>query len=107
MNVHYDPQHWEDPDVFNPNRFYDELSKTIKNDEHLIPFSIGRRFCLGQSLAEKEYFLFFTNLFYKFKFSMAPGKGLPPIGRDVSVMVGLLRGVPLYEVVINYNDALT
>ena len=101
LNVHYDPGHWKDPETFNPDRFYDEATNTFKNDDHLIPFSVGKRYCLGQSLAEKEYFLFFANLFQTFRFSMAPGKGLPPIGKNVGTAVGILRGVPLYEVILN------
>ena len=100
LNVHYDPEHWTDPETFNPDRFYDEATNTFKNDDHLIPFSVGKRYCLGQSLAEKEYFLFFANLFQTFRFSMAPGKGLPPIGKNVGTAVGILRGVPLYEVIL-------
>ena len=100
LNVHYDPEYFKNADTFDPNRFYDEDTNTFKPNERLIPFSIGRRFCLGQSLAEKEYFLFFTSLLQKFKFGMAPGLGLPPIGRDVSIMVGIIRGAPLFDVIM-------
>ena len=68
LHVHYDKDHWQNPEAFNPNRFIDENSQTFKTNERLIPFSIGKRYCLGQSLAEKEYFLFFVGLLQKFEF---------------------------------------
>ena len=101
LNVHYNPNHWKDPEIFNPERFYENATNTFKNDDHLIPFSVGKRYCLGQSLAEKEYFLFFANLVQSFNFSTAPGKDLPPIGKNSGTMAGILRGVPIYEVILN------
>ena len=68
LHVHFDQTYWENPEVFNPSRFIDEKSQTFKTNERLIPFSIGKRYCLGQSLAEKEYFLFFVGLLQKFEF---------------------------------------
>ena len=68
LHVHFDQTYWENPEEFNPNRFIDEKSQTFKTNERLIPFSIGKRYCLGQSLAEKEYFLFFVGLLQKFEF---------------------------------------
>jgi hypothetical protein len=35
---------------------------TVRKDEHLIPFSIGKRQCLGETLARAELFLFFTGM---------------------------------------------
>ena len=51
--------HWQNGMTFNPDRF---LLKdgSVKKDEHLIPFSIGKRQCLGETLAKAEMFLFFT-----------------------------------------------
>ena len=66
--MHFDQNYWDNPEVFDPSRFIDEKSQTFKTNERLIPFSIGKRYCLGQSLAEKEYFLFFVGLLQKFEF---------------------------------------
>merc|ERR1711976_245439 len=38
--------YWGDGEVFRPERFLNEKGEVIK-DEHLIPFSIGKRQCLG------------------------------------------------------------
>ena len=58
MRIHYDERYWEDPSAFNPERFYDKEAKKCKKYINLVPFGIGKRFCLGQPLAEKELFLF-------------------------------------------------
>ena len=39
--AHRDPNIWQDPDRFNPERLLDGDGKFVKN-EHLIPFSMGK-----------------------------------------------------------------
>ncbi len=39
-HVHHDPDVWEDPEVFRPERFLDEAGKVVV-PPHFIPFSIG------------------------------------------------------------------
>ena len=49
-NVHRNPQHWENPLEFNPNRFFDQKEK--RNPFAFIPFLGGKRICLGKTFAE-------------------------------------------------------
>ena len=44
---------------FRPERFLDAAGR-VRKDDHLIPFSIGRRQFLGETLAKVELFLFFA-----------------------------------------------
>ncbi|KAI6240313.1 (pine wood nematode) hypothetical protein [Aphelenchoides fujianensis] len=53
-----DPKHFPEPKRFNPDRFIDANGK-LKRADHLIPFSLGKRQCLGEGLARMELFLFF------------------------------------------------
>uniref|UniRef100_A0A8C6IE59 Cytochrome P450, family 2, subfamily r, polypeptide 1 n=1 Tax=Mus spicilegus TaxID=10103 RepID=A0A8C6IE59_MUSSI len=64
-SVHFDEKYWKDPDMFYPERFLDSNGYFTKK-EALIPFSLGRRHCLGEQLARMEMFLFFTSLLQQF-----------------------------------------
>lgn len=60
-SAHFDPQVWNEPQVFNASRFLTSdgaIDQDMK--KHVIPFSVGRRRCIGSDLARIELFLFFT-----------------------------------------------
>ena len=59
--------HWEEGSKFIPDRFLNN-DGNVKMDDHLIPFSIGKRQCLVETLAKAELFLFFTSLIHQFRF---------------------------------------
>ncbi|NXU83545.1 CP2J2 protein, partial [Xiphorhynchus elegans] len=63
-SVMFDKNEWETPDTFNPGHFLKD-GKFWKR-EAFVPFSIGKRACLGELLARSELFLFFTSLLQKF-----------------------------------------
>nr|XP_046246528.1 cytochrome P450 2J2-like [Scatophagus argus] len=72
-SVLFDKNEWETPDVFNPGHFLDSEGQFRRRDAFL-PFSAGKRVCLGEQLARMELFLFFTCLLQRFTFSPVPGK---------------------------------
>ncbi|KAE9547875.1 hypothetical protein FO519_008912, partial [Halicephalobus sp. NKZ332] len=74
-NVLYDEEIFPDPLTFNPGRFIDS-SGNLKKIEQLVPFSIGKRQCLGESLARMELFLILSNLFKHF--DLKPEGEFPP-----------------------------
>uniref|UniRef100_A0A3B3WRQ7 Uncharacterized protein n=2 Tax=Poecilia mexicana TaxID=48701 RepID=A0A3B3WRQ7_9TELE len=76
-SVLHDESVWETPHSFNPQHFLDQDGK-FKKREAFMPFSAGKRVCLGEQLARMELFLFFTSLLQRFKFS-------PPAGEQPSL----------------------
>ncbi|MEE6498255.1 hypothetical protein FKM82_003016 [Ascaphus truei] len=71
-SVLYEKTQWETPYEFNPNHFIDAEGKFVKK-QAFVPFSIGRRLCVGESLARMELFIFFVGLLQKFTFLPPPG----------------------------------
>lgn len=101
-NLYYimnDPKKWTEPQVFKPERFLDDRGRFVPS-ERVVPFSVGKRYCLGQSLAEKEFFLFFTGLMQRFEFRAAPGYDLPGYNLDATHPSGLARSPPPYKVLL-------
>ncbi|XP_020391473.1 cytochrome P450 2K1-like [Rhincodon typus] len=82
-SVLYDKTQWEKPNEFNPSHFLDAEGRFVKR-EAFMPFSAGRRICLGESLAKMELFLFFTTLMQRFSF-----RALPTAPLDLTPCVGL------------------
>ncbi|XP_025055596.1 cytochrome P450 1A5-like isoform X3 [Alligator sinensis] len=67
---------WKDPSTFNPERFLNaegtEVNKT--NGEKVLVFGLGKRKCIGESIARWEIFLFLTTLLQQLEFNICDGK---------------------------------
>ncbi|BFZ12387.1 hypothetical protein BsWGS_15427 [Bradybaena similaris] len=71
-----DKKTWGDPLNFRPERFLDSEGNLVV-PEQFVPFSLGRRVCLGESLAKMELFLFLSALIQRFEFLPADPNNLP------------------------------
>nr|QQL94710.1 cytochrome P450 2j2 [Lateolabrax maculatus] len=72
-SVLFDKNEWATPDIFNPEHFLDSEGQFRRRDAFL-PFSAGKRVCVGEHLARMELFLFFTCLLQRFTFCPVPGE---------------------------------
>ena len=70
--VHRSERYFADPLQFRPERFLDADGK-FQSDKNVIPFSVGKRQCLGESLARNELFLFLTGVLQNFSFRFPEG----------------------------------
>nr|AJN91165.1 cytochrome P450 monooxygenase CYP305B1 [Cnaphalocrocis medinalis] len=81
-DLHFDPEIWDDPHEFKPERFIDECG-ALKNSEHMYPFGLGRRRCPGDSLAKSFIFIVFVGVLQKYRIEHCNGvlpSGEPIIG---------------------------
>ncbi|RDY12068.1 Cytochrome P450 71A1, partial [Mucuna pruriens] len=102
--IHRDPEFWESPEEFLPERF--ENSEVDFKGQHFqfIPFGFGRRRCPGMhfGVASVEYVL--ASLLYWFDWEL-PGSDTIKQHIDMSEMSGLVvsKKTPLYLKPITYS----
>nr|XP_022302973.1 cytochrome P450 2E1-like [Crassostrea virginica] len=77
-SINMDPKIFPDPFSFKPERFLSEDGK-VTGTEKICAFSMGRRVCLGESVAKMELFLFMTSLIQRFEIHNEAGKLLPSL----------------------------
>ena len=98
--IHLNPNIWKSPETFEPERFLDEFGHFC-NQDNLIPFSVGKRVCLGQSMAEQELFLFLTGFLFRFTFQPCPDSTLPNVDfAQDEVNTSFIRYPPYYQVIL-------
>jgi cytochrome P450 len=65
-NIHHHPGLWENPEIFDPERFIGQkFSKST-----FLPFGIGSRFCIGNHFAMAELTLLLSMLAQRFDFEL-------------------------------------
>ncbi|KAG5269559.1 hypothetical protein AALO_G00203380 [Alosa alosa] len=81
-----DEDYWEDAWAFNPEHFLDQNGNFKKNPAFL-PFSAGKRACVGESLARMELLLFLVSIVQHFHLSTPGGPSSLDIKPEFSSFV--------------------
>jgi cytochrome P450 len=82
--AHHDQDYWGDPEVFRPDRFLSPDGKSIVKHDNFLPFSVGKRACVGEALAKNEIFLFLAFIFQRFNVSLDPSNVNPSLEPTVA-----------------------
>lgn len=81
-SVLLDPNVWEKPEVFMPERFILRNGKLFRPAE-FIPFSTGRQACIGETLTRLQLFLYLSTMIQHFSF-------MPPVDGQLPDMEGVV-----------------
>ncbi len=73
-----DPDVFTNPDKFVVGRFLSDDGKSIKKYEQFVPFGIGKRICMGESLAKNELFIFFVKTLQRVNLTVPPDHSKHP-----------------------------
>lgn len=90
-----DPNTWDDPSSFKPERFLNSDMDFRGANFELIPFGAGRRICPGMNLAHKLVHLMLGSLINCFDWKLESNANLKDIDMEEKLGITLQKAVPL------------
>ncbi|KAK9104262.1 hypothetical protein Scep_021106 [Stephania cephalantha] len=93
--IQRDPEVWEDPSSFRPERFMNSSMDYQGNDFRYIPFGAGRRICPALSFASKVTRLVLASLVHNFEWSLPEGTKPAELDMEDIFVLVLDKAVPL------------
>lgn len=85
--MNFSPELWESPEKFMPERFITAQGRILK-PEYFLPFSTGKRNCLGYKLAINISKVIISNLCQNFEIELDPStnyemeRGIIAVGKN-------------------------
>lgn len=102
--IHRDPDSWEDPFSFKPERFLNSSIDLKGQNYELIPFGSGRRSCVGMLMGDKMVTLTLARLIQSFDWELPAN--ISPENLDMREMIGTsLRMLTPLKVVPKEREA--
>ncbi|KAH7837410.1 hypothetical protein Vadar_013602 [Vaccinium darrowii] len=90
-----DPESWENPEIFSPERFIGSSVDFRGKDFELIPFGAGRRGCPGLNMGVAVVEFALANLLYWFNWELPDGMKREDIDTDVKPGITMHKKNPL------------
>lgn len=90
-----DPNYWENPNEFMPERFLNRDADFEGQSFELVPFGAGRRGCPGTNFAIMLVELALANLLYWFDWELPEGMGVENIDMEEAVGITMHKKTPL------------
>ncbi|KAK6152164.1 hypothetical protein DH2020_014799 [Rehmannia glutinosa] len=90
-----DPEYWENPNEFQPERFLNTNVDIIGQDFQVIPFGAGRRGCPGISMGLATVEIALANLVYSFDWDLPSGMKKEDIDTEVLPGLTMHKKIPL------------
>jgi len=75
FNIHRNPKYWENPNIFDPERFNEKNSKE-RPKHHFMPFGWGNRKCIGDNYGMMIVFLGVIRIIQKFNIEIIANQKL-------------------------------
>ncbi|KAF2282870.1 hypothetical protein GH714_043354 [Hevea brasiliensis] len=93
-----DPEQWENPEIFQPERFMGSSVDFKGQDFELIPFGAGRRSCPAITFATATVELALAQLLHSFDWELPPGIKAGDIDNTEAFGISMHRTVPLHVI---------
>ncbi|XP_011172186.2 probable cytochrome P450 6a13 [Solenopsis invicta] len=74
--LHTDPQYWENPEKYDPERFNPDRKHSIERFAYL-PFGEGPRICVGMRMAQLQVKAGLTTILKKYRMELSPKTQVP------------------------------
>jgi cytochrome P450 len=95
--AHHSPQHWENPESFDPGRF-SRANEKLRGPLTYLPFGAGPRGCIGGNYAMLQMLMILSVLLRKYDLRLVPGQTI-----EARPMV-ILR--PAYGIRMTFTEAI-
>lgn len=93
--IHRDPEMWEKPEEFIPERFENSSADFKSQDFEYIPFGFGRRACPGMAFAVATIVPLVANLLYWFDWKLPDGENAENLDMNEGYGLTVFKKVPL------------
>jgi len=94
---HRSRQYWSKPEEFYPEHFLDDNGQLRNNVEGFLPFSMGKRQCIGDKLAVLEMFMFISHFYQRYRFRLCDE---PKPSFEIDPRSGVIRWPSPYKVIL-------